>query len=426
VQALTFDDVDEIAGRFESLNPYARAAVEGSILKTEGINFADGNSRQLWCYAISSKRYALYKLDEHGDPHVARNSKGEAHCSEHGLGHLLNPTNIDNDDREWIVQSWETIAREHLGLPTEKPAWLARAALTQLSISTPYIRRPFEADDDRLPYRERIKPFNFLLAAHIAPGGFPLGADKSRFLLVSGYRRDPRQWPKARWTDVHSKDVYRATTDRQRRVYDPSLALIETYEAALIDFRLHPEAKSLCNGLPVDEDHRNSTGVLTRRAAFIPRGLIENIGKESNELRQTPGLVQDEDEVVQVYRDRSDVPLDRYRVLLRAIPKRDTIALTRLGERTIEMTRRGRSTPTRGNQERLLQAITTYFSDHPTPSFETIERLDPVSIASEVRARASAATGHLRLTDATLATARAEIARKYEDSMAAAIRPLSL
>jgi hypothetical protein len=238
VQALTFDDVDEIAGRFESLNPYARAAVEGSILKTEGINFADGNSRQLWCYAISSKRYALYTLDEHGDPHVARNSKGEAHCSEHGLGHLLNPTNIDNDDREWIVQSWETIAREHLGLPTEKPAWLARAALTQLSISTPYIRRPFEADDDRLPYRERIKPFNFLLAAHIAPGGFPLGADKSRFLLVSGYRRDPRQWPKARWMDVHSKDVYRATTDRQRRVYDPSLALIETYEAALIDFRL--------------------------------------------------------------------------------------------------------------------------------------------------------------------------------------------
>jgi hypothetical protein len=69
----------------------------------------------------------------------------------------------------------------------------------------------------------------------------------------------------------------------------------------------------------------------------------------------------------------------------------------------------------------LLQAIITYFSDHPTPSFETIERLDPLSIASEVRARASAAIGHLRLTDATLATARAEIARKYEELIAAAI-----
>jgi hypothetical protein len=169
---------------------------------------------------------------------------------------LLNPTNIDSDDREWIAQSWETIAREHLRLSTEKPAWLARAAITQLSISTPYIRRPFETDDDHLPYRERIKPFNFLLAAHIAPGGFPLRADKSRFLLVAGYQRDPRRWVKLRWRDVHSKDVYRATTDRQRRVYDPSLALIETYEAALREFRLHPEAKSLCDGLPVDEDHR--------------------------------------------------------------------------------------------------------------------------------------------------------------------------
>jgi hypothetical protein len=69
--------------------------------------------------------------------------------------------------------------------------------------------------------------------------------------------------------------------------------------------RLHPEAKSLCDGLPCDEDQRNSTGVLTRRAAFIPCGLIENIGKESSELQQTPGLVQDEDELAHVYRDRT-------------------------------------------------------------------------------------------------------------------------
>jgi hypothetical protein len=125
---------------------------------------------------------------------------------------------------------------------------------------------------------------------------------------------------------------------------------------------------------------------LTRRAAFIPRGLIENIGKESNELQQTPGLTQDEGEVVQVYRDRSDVPFDRYRVLLRAIPKRDLVSLTRLGERTIGMTRRRRSTPTRENQERLLHAIISYFSDHRAPTFETIEQLDPAGIADEIRA----------------------------------------
>ena len=103
-----------------------------------------------------------------------------------------------------------------------------------------------------------------------------------------------------RWIDVHSKHVYRATTDLQRRVYDPRLALIETYEAGPARLSSPPRGESLCDSLPVDEDHRNSTGVLKRRAAFIPRGLIENIGKESNELRQMPGLIQDEDEVVQV------------------------------------------------------------------------------------------------------------------------------
>ena len=426
VQALSFDDVDEIAGRFESLNPYARGAVEDSILKIEAINFADGQSRQLWCYAISSKRYALYTLDEHGEPHVARSSRGEAHCSEHGLGHLLNPTNIDSDDRQWIVQSWETIAREHLGLPTDLPPWLMRPALTQLSISTPFIRWPFEADDDRQRYRERIKPFNFLLAAHIAPGGFPLGADKSRFLLVAGYQRDPRRWPKLRWTDVHSKTVYRATTDRQRRVYDPSLALIQTYEVALTDFRLHPEAKSLCHGLPCDEDHRNSTGVLTRRPAFVARGLIENIGKESNELRQTPGLTQDEDEVVQVYRDRSDVPFDRYRVLLRAIPKRDLTSLTKLSSGTIKMARQGRTLPQPANQQRLLRAIVTYFSDQPLPTFERIEQLDPAGIAEEIHARASAEMGPRGPSKAALATARIEIVATYKEWIATAIGMLGL
>jgi hypothetical protein len=426
VQALSFDDVDEIAGRFESLNPYAREAVEGSILKTEGINFDDGSARQLYCYAISSKRYALYTCDEHGEPRVARNGKGEAHCSEHGLGHLLNPTNIDSDDRQWIVQSWETIAREHLGLPTEKPSWLVRPALTQLSISTLYLRRPFELDDDRLPYRERIKPFNFLLAAHIAAGGFPLGADTSRFLLVAPYQRDPQRWSKVRWRDVHSKNVYRATTDRQRRVYDPSLALIATYETALRDFRLHPEAKSLCDGLPVDEDYRNSTGVLTRRPAFVPRGLIENIGKESNELQQTPGLVQDEDEVVQVYRDRGDVPFERYRVLLRAIPKRDLTSLSKLSPGTIKMARHGRTLPQPANQGRLLRAIVVYFSNHPLPTFETIEQLDPTGIAAEIRADAAVDTGRACPSEAALASARLRTIARYERSIATALALLAL
>jgi hypothetical protein len=164
---------------------------------------------------------------------------------------------------------------------------------------------------------------------------------------------------------------------------------------------------------------------LTRRAALVPRGFIENIGKESNELRQTPGLTQDEDEVVQVYRDRSDVPFDRYRVLLRAIPKRDLISLTGLGERTIAMTRRGRSTPTRENQKRLLRAIITYLSCHPAPRFETVEQLNPLGIAGEIRARALVVDRQLPVTEAALEKARVAVATWYEEALIAAIGTLS-
>jgi hypothetical protein len=69
----------------------------------------------------------------------------------------------------------------------------------------------------------------------------------------------------------------------------------------------------------------------------------------------------------------------------------------------------------------LLRAIITYFSDHPAPSFEAIAQLDPAGIASEIRARASAATVPPRLTETALATARDEIAGEYEDLIAAAI-----
>jgi hypothetical protein len=109
---------------------------------------------------------------------------------------------------------------------------------------------------------------------------------------------------------------------------------------------------------------------LKKRAAFIPHGLLENIGKESNELQQAPGLFQDEDEVVQVYRDGSDVPFDRYRVLLRAIPRRELMRLTKLSRGTIKMARQGRRLPQPENQRRLLKAIVIYFSDRSNLTFE--------------------------------------------------------
>jgi hypothetical protein len=36
--------------------------------------------------------------------------------SEHGLGHLCNPTDLQSDDRAWIPKVWLNIIRRALGL----------------------------------------------------------------------------------------------------------------------------------------------------------------------------------------------------------------------------------------------------------------------------------------------------------------------
>ena len=85
----------EIANRFKLLNPYDRSAVRGQFSRLKKVfNPETGKQRQIWCYAISAKRYALFLDNNRGASELLRKGKNssENHWSEHGLGHLLNPT----------------------------------------------------------------------------------------------------------------------------------------------------------------------------------------------------------------------------------------------------------------------------------------------------------------------------------------------
>ena len=98
VRALSWAQVDGIVARFAALNPYDPAMVPGSILEVEDLNVDEtGNRREVGCYTVSATRYALYVLDEAGERVIV---SGE----EHGLGHLLNPTEPDSEERAWNQQ----------------------------------------------------------------------------------------------------------------------------------------------------------------------------------------------------------------------------------------------------------------------------------------------------------------------------------
>lgn len=107
IRALSWNQVDGISKKFAALNPYDRKAIKGSILKVEEDNFdpKTGKRRQLYCLAISAKRYSLFVKDRNGLPILLWHGKNnkEDRWSEHGLGHLLNPTDPESEDRDWIA-----------------------------------------------------------------------------------------------------------------------------------------------------------------------------------------------------------------------------------------------------------------------------------------------------------------------------------
>jgi hypothetical protein len=177
VRALSYAQVDQIRERFASLNPHDQTAAPGTILKAEV---------DAYCYAIAAKRYALCRLDEHGQPRLVPAS--EHHPCSHGLGHLLNPIapDTDPDAPDWITQLWEhELALVHgVQASGEDAAWYDQPALARSNVTSPELLGAFAKLNKGKRYADQVKPFNFLSSApgaqppagHNDPAHFRLGA----------------------------------------------------------------------------------------------------------------------------------------------------------------------------------------------------------------------------------------------------------
>ena len=112
VWALAWQQVNEISERFRKLSPYRDKS--RSILKIERDNYdpVTGRQRQIYCFAISAKRYALFVRDD-GNPVLLQKgvNNHEDRWSEHGIGHLRNPHDFESEDRDWIRRAWLNIVR---------------------------------------------------------------------------------------------------------------------------------------------------------------------------------------------------------------------------------------------------------------------------------------------------------------------------
>jgi hypothetical protein len=358
VKALSWEQVEGISNQFDALNPYDRDAVPTSILKLEDDNYDDPETRehqrQLYCLAISAKRYALFLHDKRGSPVLLRkgiNNK-EDRWSEHGLGHLLNPTDPESEDREWIAQAWLGMIRKSLGLSTQNPKFGQQPAIGRTSITSPAVMQSLAKLNEGKKYVDQIKPFNFLVTCHVKPFGHPTGVDAERFHLIGPYEADSREWLRNTWIDQYSGENYRITTTGHHG--DRHTARVKTYGDVLREYEVHPESK--CADAAGKPCGKQTVGLLQRRHVRIDQ--IKYIGKESNSLEEVEaGLHHSPENVYTEYLDlRRDEWQTKILPALRKLPPPVLVKMSGLSSTTIKDTLAGRSRPYNKNQK-LLAAI---------------------------------------------------------------------
>lgn len=262
IKALSWKDVRQIANRFESLNCYDRRKVPGSILKIEKVNFERAKQIELFGYAISAKRYVLYRYDAGGNIIIVD-------AKAHGLGYLYPPTDANKDDlqSDWVCEAWHWVLEGDVARPRITPDWLPIPAMMRMTVSTPAILGLLQWF---------TKPFNFVHVPLLFPTLYPSGKDPSNFGLIMPFSKHRDQWLNAKAIDTHSGKEYSIVLldprGRTRKIQ------VKCYGNILGAYRDHPEAKFLgSDGKPCDTLTR---GLLRR--SHIVANVHRYVGKETS------------------------------------------------------------------------------------------------------------------------------------------------
>jgi hypothetical protein len=267
VKALSWAEVQCIVDRFESLNPYDRKRVPGSILKVHKLNWDRNKQRRhLFGYSIAAKRYALYTKTQNDIEIVEPKA--------HGLGYFYppkdSPEGWDHETPQWIFEAWDWIVRGVLGLERKKPAWFDLPVMMRLTLSTPHHALK------NLAKGPLTRPHNFMMLPQICRFGYPQNVDPNKFTLITSFSSERDQWMCSKCINIHDyqSPVYELTDE-----YDGRRALPKTSFMLLDSYQNHPEAKSLGpDGKPCEFDTRG----LLQRAHIVANWPPVYIGKESD------------------------------------------------------------------------------------------------------------------------------------------------
>jgi hypothetical protein len=248
----------KIISYFDFINPYDKNLLE-HLLKVEEANVN--------LYAISAKRYCLYKFDEKGN-FVIRDDW----FSLHGMGHLLSP--FGQKIKSWEREVWTDILQLHYNRIT-LDQFLSRYrnyyAVSQFTISTEALMNRFSILNEGKSDNEIIRPFSFFLI------GF--SNDKS-IKPIATFSKDPQSMPYGEFIDYKSG---KKMSGQQ---------FFKTLDAELFDYVNHPESKL-----------EGDIGILKRRHIVVNK--ISFLGKESDRIEQHLGGLGNVD--YNIYNNPKDV-----------------------------------------------------------------------------------------------------------------------
>lgn len=305
-----------ICAWFEPLNPYEQ---KGSLLKIEDANYPLGTNpseakfEPLYCYCISSKRYALFNLSDEGKPIIRK-------ASAHGLGHLMAPY-AEDDARgsipppglplseigvaRWQYDFWyQILCADLAGHPDQVDLsyhpTLSNPAASRYGASTPELLRWFKPHNNGRPYIDQVKPFNFMVCFQGRP---VLALDEAD--AVSIRKKGPKPKPRPiKPVAPFSKDIAETSKhafDRETGKPVPAEAL-KTYREALARYHLRPESKFL-NGDYLDR------GRTERR--HIQATTAVHTGKEANKWEEQFFSGSDEEALTEYGANAMPGSLDR-------------------------------------------------------------------------------------------------------------------
>ena len=322
LHALTWKTVRGVLDRFAQLNPYTPGLLEPWKVEHDSLD------RQLYCYTISAKRYALYRTRRDGTPDLIATGDSDddptndpsseldplTDWSEHGLGLYLDPTasNPDRPSRDekgrriWTRETWEWILANALGSPREQPAWAERYAVTRFTISSPALANWFKGYNSSRTREQQVRPGSFGLIAH-PNATFPTDQKPA-----APYESDPEQWSNLDWYDRSTGKPITMTTAQAR--HDPErfahalttgAAVTDTLAGVLGRYTRRPEHKSLApDGQPATA---RTKGLLLRRPIKAHPSHTLLTGKEGNKIiERLTGQVPDVGDYRNDYGTRAD------------------------------------------------------------------------------------------------------------------------